>query len=331
MDGSFGSVLRTLRNARGLSLRGLAQIVNISYSHLCEMENDKFTPHPELVRQLDLGLDAGGKLIAASVRPRTVFDVDDEQRLRFVTENPRRLDAHAVESFSAVLQAQRRLDDEIGSTPLIDPVKSYMATIEAAIRDARGPVRDQALRVAAQWAQFAGWIHTATGQWADAELWFAKALSWGAEAGDQDMVATVLSYRGHIAWLTGHVAESVGLSQAARRDRSVYTGQQAYDVIQEARGLAVLGEMREAENLLAYAVDLTGSAVALLGTAPPWHYYRSSAMWDVELGRAYLYLPGRAGDAARLLEQGLAGIPESGVEWMSSYHDDLATARKLSA
>ena len=108
-------------------------------------------------------------------------------------------------------------------------------------------------------------------------------------------------------------------------------GQLAYDALQEARGRAIMGDVRRAAGLIAYAGDLIGPAVVQLGEAPPWHYYRSQATWDLEVGRSYLYIPGRARDAARLLEGGLAVTPEADVEWMASYHEDLARARKLSA
>lgn len=329
MDGSFGDVLKNLRESRRLSLRATGQLVHLSYTHLWKMEQG-WVPHPDLVKRLDAALGADGRLIAAAARAR-VLNPDERARLQAAVDDPYRLDPAAVVSLSDVLHAQRRLDDAIGSTPLLEPIASYMDRIEGMVRGARGPIREQVLLVAAEWAQFAGWINTATENWERAEHWFAKALSWAAECADKDMTATVLSYRGHVAWLQGHVTSTVGLAQAARRDQSVYVGQLAYDAIQQARGLAVLGDIRDAEALLDQATELTGPAVAQLEGAPPWHYYRSQGMWDVELGRAYLYIPGRAGDAARLLEAGLAAVPESGVEWMRSYHDDLATARKLSA
>lgn len=331
MDGSFGDVLKSLRLDAGLtSYRAAGRALNMSHTHVWAMEHGDHIPHPDLVEKLDKALGADGQLIAAYRRGQ-VLNPDERTRLHLAAENPYRLDPHAVTSLADVLHAQRRLDDAIGAHPLLEPVASYMTRIEAMLRGARGPIREQALLVAAEWAQFAGWINTASENWDTAEGWFAKGLAWSAECGDQDMTATLLSYRGHAAWLQGHVPASVGLAEAARRNRDVYVGQLAYDCIQQARGLAVLGEVREAESLLAEAVDLTGPAVEQLDGAPPWHYYRSKAAWDAELGRAYLYVPGWVAEAARLLADGLANIPEAGVEWMRSYHDDLARARKLSA
>jgi hypothetical protein len=71
---------------------------------------------------------------------------------------------------------------------------------------------------------------------------FGLSLESAAEAGDDDLTATVLSYKGHVAWLRGQPGPTIGLSQAARRCRHIYSGQLAYDVLQEARGHAILGD-----------------------------------------------------------------------------------------
>jgi transcriptional regulator with XRE-family HTH domain len=333
VDGAFGDVLKSLRTESGQSLRDIAKAAHVSHTYIWDLETHRGAiPSREIAEALDHALNAGGRLIAATlVAPRTLLSPDDAERLRHVTENHNRLDMKAVASFQAVLTEQRRLDDVLGSTPLLEPVAAFLRRIEAMVTDAQDPIREPVLRMAAQWAQFAGWLNTATENWSQAEHWFGTALVWASEAGDQEMVATVLSYRGHVAWLTGHVASTVGLAQAAQRDRSIYPGQLAYDALQEARGRAIMGDVRRAAGLIAYAGDLIGPAIVQLGEAPPWHYYRSQAMWDLEVGRSYLYIPGRAGDAARLLEAGLAVTPEADVEWMASYHDDLARARKLSA
>lgn len=333
MNDSFGGMLKSLRQAAGLSLRAAAAAACVSHTHLWKMEHGEFVPDVKLASLIDEALNGDGHLVAAARYAHGTGALDPDQRaqMQYGLKHATRLDSAAVSSLAEVLQAQRRLDDAMGSTPLLAPVASFMSSIETLAIDARGRMRTPALRVAAQWAQFAGWINTATEHWDQADHWFGRALTWAAENGDQEMTATALSFRGHAFWLTGHPVPTVSLSLAAQRDRSVYVGQLAYDVIQEARGRAVMGEIREAENLLAYAVDLTGPAVAQLDGAPPWHYYRSRGAWDVELGRAYLYIPGRAAEAARLLDAGLAVIPEAGVEWMRSYHDDLAAARRLSA
>jgi hypothetical protein len=42
---------------------------------------------------------------------------------------------------------------------------------------------------------------------------------------------------------------------------------------------------------------------------PPWHYYRSSAFWDLERGRAVYLVPGRAPQTADLFAAGLSALP----------------------
>jgi hypothetical protein len=135
----------------------------------------------------------------------------------------------------------------------------------------------------------------------------------------------VLSFKGHVAWLTGRVGPTIGLSQAARRYPGIYAGQVAYDALQEARGQAVLGETYEVDRLVDEANALTERAVLDLPGAPPWHYYRSPAFWDLEQGRTLSRLPERAKQAGELLTAGLDALAddEQCAEWAAEYRRDL--------
>lgn len=135
-----------------------------------------------------------------------------------------------VDSLAAVLAGQRRIDDAMGSAALPRPVNAQLAMIERLVVDARGPVRREVLDVAHQWAQFAGWLHTSAGKPDQARRWFAVALEWATEAGNADMVATVLSFQGpRVAGRAGrpddqpvpgraprpHLCRTVGIRRAA--------------------------------------------------------------------------------------------------------------------
>jgi hypothetical protein len=193
------------------------------------------------------------------------------------------------------------------------------------VREARGDLRPHAVRLGAQWAQFVGWLNTATARFPNADRWFDRALQWATEAGDHEMIATALSFKGHLAWLTGHVGPTIGLSQAVQRQPGVYAGQLAYDALQEARGHAVMGNGDMVDRKVDEANELALLAVEQLPEAPPWHYYRHEAFWLLEEGRVYRYL-GRAGRAADLLTTGLDALPaeQQGAEWADDYRRDLA-------
>jgi hypothetical protein len=70
--------------------------------------------------------------------------------------------------------------------------------------DARGPVCRELLSVGSHYCQFAGWLGQDT-------------MDAAQEAGDADMVTSVLSLKSHLAWSRGDAATAVGLAQAGQR------------------------------------------------------------------------------------------------------------------
>jgi hypothetical protein len=85
------------------------------------------------------------------------------------------------------------------------------------------------------------------------------------------------------------------------------------------------------DRLVDESHDLAEQAVATLEGAPPWHYYRSSAFWDLERGRAFSRLPSRAEQAVTYLQAGLDALPDGHgeSEWVLDYRRDLEHAQAL--
>jgi hypothetical protein len=124
--------------------------------------------------------------------------------------------ARAVEALGVMLAGERRLEDSVGSAAVLAPATAQLEVIEGLVIAARGPARPDLVDVAAQWAQFCGWLYAATGDLRAARAQFDRAAEWAAESGNATMGATALSYRGHLAWMAGHIGPLIGLSQAAR-------------------------------------------------------------------------------------------------------------------
>ena len=93
-----------------------------------------------------------------------------------------------------------------------------------------------------QRARYLGWLCLAGEQYRDANRWFSRSLEWAIEAEDDDLAATVWSFKGHLAWTMGQVGPTVGPTRVARRYRGIYVGQTAYDAPQQARGHAATGD-----------------------------------------------------------------------------------------
>jgi hypothetical protein len=252
---------------------------------------------------------------------------DDDARLTYLAQHPRRVDTASVGILATMLAEQRRVEDALGSTPLIGPVTDELGRIVEVVREAHGPVRPQVVDVAAQWAQFAGWLNTSAGRPGVAEAWFDRAVVWATEAGNSDLTSTVLSFKGHLAWTYGDVGPMVGLTEAARRITGVYPGERAYDALQAARGHAVAGDRLAAEDDVARSRDLEASAREYQQPIPPWHYYRDASFFHLERGRVWRHLGDVDGYPRRAIDELAAGLASLGqVSYTASYRLDLAAA-----
>jgi transcriptional regulator with XRE-family HTH domain len=267
----------------------------------------------------------------AAVDINGAFTIDDEERIILAVRRPMRVDASVVDSLAKVLAAQRRTEDAIGSESLIRPVTAQLATIEHLVADARGSARPQVIDIAAQWAEYAGWLHTSAGHSREARMWFDRASEWATEAGNTTLAATSLSFKGYHAFLLGQIGAMVGLTQAAQRDASVWVGQRAYNAFQEARGLALLADTEAAVGKVNEGTELAAHAGEQIDERPPWIYYYTAPFFALERSLVYRYL-GRDNashndEAIASLTAALADVGEArSSEWVGEYVCHLAVA-----
>lgn len=324
----FGERARRHMAAAGVSLRELARRTHYDAGHLSKVLAGRKPAAPDLAARLDDALAAGGELAGLAVRGRAFAEVG-EGRLAYVARHPRRVDKGAVDVLAGTLAQHRRLEDSIGSAPLLEPTVGQLRLIEDLVTEARGPVRPLLVDVAAQWAQFAGWLHIATEQPKGARGWLDRAAEYAVEADNSTLFANALSFKGHLAWLKGQPGPALGLSQAAQRDASVHVCQLAYDAYQEARGHTMTGDIGPADRKLARARERAERAAAADDT-PPWSYYYTPSLYAMEHGlvcRLLGRVDGRRNaDAAAWLGAGLDGLDEAerGSEWAAEFMYHLA-------
>ncbi|RAO44568.1 hypothetical protein GAR06_03891 [Micromonospora saelicesensis] len=315
VDRRFAAELRRLREARGLSLRQLAIDVNYGKSLLHQLETGQTKPSVDVAVRLDDALRANGALAAL-----VVGAPDGDDRLAYVTARPSRVDRATGEALAGLLAGYRRLEDAIGSGPITGPVGAHLDTVSGLLTGAPHGVRPFIVDVAGQWAQFAGWLNIARGEERAATVWNARALQWATEAGNTDLIATVLSFQGHQAELRHDLPAMIEFSRESRRDETVNTALRAYCAGQEARGLAMAGAA-SADVLarLSEASDL--SAQAAEEPLSPWGYWYTPSFFAVQQGSVWRYLGAEdspANDRAlELLTTGVAGVSEDagGAEW----------------
>ncbi|GGM18707.1 MULTISPECIES: helix-turn-helix domain-containing protein [Micromonospora] len=319
VDPRFPDELRRRRQQAGLSLRGLAALVHHGKSLLHQLETGRTRPAVDVAARLDAALHAEGALAAlVAVAP------PEDERISYAVRHPRRVDPATVDELAGLLAAHRRLEDSLGAGAVLPTVRSQLDLVTALVRETNGALRPRLLDVAAQWAQFAGWLHAAGDRAALAAGWYRTALDWGAEAGSTDMVATVLSLRGHLAWAARRPGPLIDLSAAALRQPTT-PGVRAVAAQQQARGHALAGQAEATVDLLDRARDLLDAARAEPDREPPWLYFHSPAYLSMQTGLAHRLL-GRDEPAVELLAAGLARLPAEtvGAAWTGPYLLHLA-------
>jgi transcriptional regulator with XRE-family HTH domain len=327
VDPRFPHRLRELRQQRGVSLRDLAKKVFFGKSYLHELETGDASPRVEVAERLDEVLGAGGELARMVYEVDGGLATDEDERLVYATAHPRRTDASVIDSLATMLSHQRRLEDSIGSALLVGPVLAQLVATERLVEDA--PDNDQRRRlvdVAAQWAHFAGWLCTTTGDHVAGRAWYLRAMEWASEAGNADMIATTLSMRGHLAWTRGQIRAMVELSRAATW-QPASIGVRALAVQQEGRGLAILGDGPNSDDRLDEAEEMAAKAASRPDSQPDWLYFYDPAYFALQRGLAQLYL-GRYERAVELFLRGLKQVPADIREsdWIGWYVLQLAAA-----
>jgi transcriptional regulator with XRE-family HTH domain len=162
---SIGARLRSERKARRLSVDALAEALR---DHASERDRRSMPRLQDLRRMIrgyesgehvpgprnrmlyaavfdmaeeDLFGDNGGARRTAWRAPRVELTgrltADDEERLTFAVGKPARLDTRVAESLSAILAAQRRTEDTIGSAAMVEAATTHLRLILRLLKEAR--------------------------------------------------------------------------------------------------------------------------------------------------------------------------------------------------
>ena len=333
VDPHFGARLRELRKQRQLSLRELADLAHHGKSYVGELEIGQKQPTVDVAANLDRALGANGEL-ARMVTDATdgLWTPDDEDRMLYVVRNPRHIDTATIESLQEILAHQRRLEDTIGSAPLVMPVTSQVAMLENLVEEA--PDNDRKLKLldaASQWAQFSAWLATTTGNHAEGRIRYLRAMEWATEAGNPHMVATALSMRGHLAWIQGKYRSMIELSKAAAW-QPASLAVRALAVQQEGRGLALTGDAEGSDSKMEQADEMVLEAAEHPEAQPPWLYFYDPIYLRLQRGLAQVYLGehdrNRYEQAVSLLTRALDDLPPDirRSDWVGWYVAQLAKA-----
>ncbi|WP_405749339.1 hypothetical protein OG232_04370 [Streptomyces sp. NBC_01411] len=176
------------------------------------------------------------------------------------------------------------------------------------------PVREEALLLAARYAESAAWLHedcaADAADAAQAAHWTAQAMTWSVEAGDDAMTAWTLFRRAQQATASGQSAPSISLSRAVQRYDHVLTPQmRAAALQQEAHGYALAGDEVACHRLIDQAESFAAQPESAGDGRSGHGDFATPAYLEGQRANCWLLL-GRADLAVPILSTALAAMPQ---------------------
>ncbi|MEV0964074.1 MULTISPECIES: transcriptional regulator [unclassified Streptomyces] len=236
-----------------------------------------------------------------------------------------------VEAVRAMTQALTGLDHRFGAGHVRPVVVHYLNSVVSGLLSGsyREPVGRQLFAAVARLTELAGYMAVDTGQPGLAQRYYIQALRLAQAAGDRAYGGYVLAASmSHLAAELGNPREIAQLARAAQEGArgQVTPRAEAMFHAAEARGHALLGDVRTCQESAGRAVAALDRANPDAGDDPDWIAHFDHAYLADELAHCHRDL-GQADQAARRAAESLDGHPESRARRRGIGLVLLATAR----
>ena len=233
------------------------------------------------------------------------LNADETRHMITALDHARRyLDTAVIDYFRRQLDSCKADDGAIGPRRTLPIVLGILGAIAERVREVRPDVRYVLLSLAADGAEFAGWLYRDLRDQVNAGFWYDRAMEWAQEAGDQGMQSYILIKKSQMAYDKRDALRVLTLAEAAGRVSGELPHKVRAEALQtEAMGLAMLHEpLSFVEQRLDEAhalVSTKDSSASQLGA-----YFTEDTL---VLRRAACYTEaGKASYAASLFSQVLA-------------------------
>jgi transcriptional regulator with XRE-family HTH domain len=269
-----GHTALLLRTALRQSQRRFAERLGVSESAVVkwERQRDRITPRPEFQQILDTALarapdDAKKRFSAllqakpeSSVSPGEIADStragDTSPALGVLPAAHIASDAEIVSFYERLIVDYAAFDNAAGPTHVVDAVSQHAVSLQNQLRTALAPVRPALARMAARYAEFAGWLYQDCGDAVCGARWTETALSLAHASGENEFVAYVLMRRSNQAVEQHDAGLALGLADAALNAGRTPTARiRALGFRQKAAGLALAHDVHGTNDALTTARD----------------------------------------------------------------------------
>lgn len=335
----FGAELRRRRVEAGISLDGLARRVHYSKGHLSKVESGQKRPSDGLARLCDAELDAQGALIALTPARQSTPDTPDQSapdiedetwvialgaRGGHVVPAPGGTAPPVAAALGLTLDARVRVDvgaaypaffrrfaevrdlgQVSGPTAVFPLVMLETKTLQMLAHNSPPDDHRMLLRLAARYAEFAGWLAQEAGD--DRLAWWltVRAVGMAEAAGDPALRAYALVRRADIALHQDDALSVIELGIRGQCGDDVPVRIRGLAAQREAQGRALIGDHTACLRALDRSAEFLAEAAATEQAGPPLGSARTPDL--VTLVRGWcLHELGRSADAATVLDAGVA-------------------------
>ncbi|MFE6939733.1 hypothetical protein [Streptomyces chartreusis] len=229
---------------------------------------------------------------------------------RMTPDQSEALLVHLREMWHLLVQS----DNLLGPVHALAGVHQNLGVLQELLEQADQPVREEALLLAARYAESAAWLHedcAADGAGAArAAHWTNQAMAWAVEAGDDAMTAWTLFRHAQQATASGQVAPSISLSRAVQRYDQVLTPQmRAAALQQEAQAYALTGDELACHRLIDQAESFAARPESAGDGRSGHGDFATPAYLEGQRANCWLLL-GRADRAVPILSTALTAMPQ---------------------
>ena len=208
---------------------------------------------------------------------------------------------------SNVLAEHIKADAVVGPRYLVPTVQSQLPLIDRLCEATRGPDHTEVLAVAAQFAEFCGWLYQDSGKPDSAVFWTNHALDYAQELNDPQLIAYIMMRKSNIATESGKPGYGLGLANAALNAFDVLTPRiRAVSLRTRANAQALLSERRDFEESVDQALIQASEGTAQ--EAPDLAIYCTPPYVAMEAGMSWVRL-GQPGSAVEAFDRSLAAWP----------------------
>jgi transcriptional regulator with XRE-family HTH domain len=328
MTGFGGEMKRRLALA-GLTQTALAALLPIDKGQISRLASGVRQPSPELARQIDDALGAGGELakLAPPRQPRQRIVLPDTG---LGDDRRRPMDGDDVQGLRADVDRLVALDTGHGSDGLhVVASRAFRdADLRLAQAGARPGVASDVAAAVAELGETAAWIAYDCEEHDQSRRLACDALLVARLAGDRSMERFLLSHLAMQAVQLGRPAEALSIADRVLAERPVSPRVAAIFRTRRGRALGLLGAQGEGLAELDAARQIVAQGCS--GGDPPWSWWLHDAELAIQEGRlrAACGDPRGAVDAAvaaiRLLPagQGRDGLLHRGwlLRWLVEAH-----------